>query len=116
MEFDIARLIDTVDVAKAGGDAEVGGNLGEGGPDVVDVLRLGVERVVVNVLVVNAILFAASNANFLQNRIRTGRRREAARDRSYHFKPLLHWCSTLQIFSGSLDIPVDWFFRQIDHV
>ena len=69
MEFDVTRLVDTMDVAKASSDAEVGGDLGEGGPDVVDVFRLGVERVVVDIFVVNTVLFATGNANFLRSRI-----------------------------------------------
>ena len=65
MKFDVARLVDTVDVAEAGGDGEVGARLGERGPDVVDVFGLGVERVVVDVLVVDAVFLAAGNADFL---------------------------------------------------
>jgi hypothetical protein len=33
-----------------------------------------------------------------------------------HFKPLLHWCSALQVFCGGLNVVVDLLFTQIDHV
>jgi hypothetical protein len=62
----VARLVDTVDVAEAGGDGEVRGDGGEGLVDVPDVLGLGVEGVVVNVLVVDTVLLTASDTDFLQ--------------------------------------------------
>ena len=65
VEFDVARLVDAVDVAEAGSDGEVGARLGKCGPDVVDVFGLGVERVVVDVLVVDAVFLAAGDADFL---------------------------------------------------
>ena len=69
VKLDITRLVDAMDVAKASSDAEVRRDLGEGGPDVVDVFGLRIERVVVDVLVVDTILFATSNANFLSHRV-----------------------------------------------
>ena len=35
---------------------------------------------------------------------------------TYHLKPLLHWCSTLQVLGSCLNIKVHLFFTQIDHV
>ena len=61
MELDVARLVDTVDVTEAGGNGEVGGDGGKGGVDLPDVLGLGVERRVVNILVVHAILLTAGD-------------------------------------------------------
>jgi hypothetical protein len=65
VQLDIARLVNTVDVTEASSDGEVGRDLGEGGPDLVDVLGLGVERVIVNVLVVDAVFLTTSDADFL---------------------------------------------------
>lgn len=65
MEFDVSRLIDTVDVAEARSDREVRADLLEGSVDLVNILGLRVEGVVVDVFVVDAILFTTSNSNFL---------------------------------------------------
>jgi hypothetical protein len=65
VEFDIARLVDTMDIAEASSDAEIGGDLDKGRPDVVDVFGLGIERVVVNILVVHTIFLTAGDADFL---------------------------------------------------
>lgn len=35
---------------------------------------------------------------------------------TYHLEPLLHWCSSLQIFGSSLDVVVNLLLGQIDHV
>lgn len=64
-ELYVARFVDAVDVAEAGGDAEEGGDCGEGFVDVEDVFGLGVEGVVVDVFVVDAVFFAAGYADFL---------------------------------------------------
>ena len=69
MQAHVAGLVDAVDVAKGGGDGEVGRDLGQGRVDVVDVLGLGVERVVVDVLVVDPVLFAAGDADLLWRHI-----------------------------------------------
>lgn len=63
LQRDVSGLVDTVNVTETGGDGEVGGNLGELAVDVPDVLGLGVERGVVNTLVVNTVLFTTSNAD-----------------------------------------------------
>lgn len=34
----------------------------------------------------------------------------------YHFEPLLHGSSTLQVFSSGLDVPLNFFLTEIDHV
>ena len=71
VELDIAGLVDTVDVTEASGNGEVGGDLGEGVVDGEDVLGLGVEGVVVNVLVVDTVLLTTGDTNL-------------------HLEPLLH--------------------------
>jgi len=35
---------------------------------------------------------------------------------TYHFQPLLHWCSTLQIFGSGLDVEFNIVLTEIDHV
>lgn len=61
MEPDVAGLVDTVDVTEAGRDGEVGRDGGERRVHSPDVLGLGVERVVVDGLVVNAVLLTTSD-------------------------------------------------------
>lgn len=61
VELDVARLVDTVDVSEAGGDGEVGGDGGQSLVDGVDVLGLGVQGVVVNVLIVDTVLLTTSD-------------------------------------------------------
>jgi hypothetical protein len=65
VQFDVARLVDTMDVSEACGDREVRANLRQRGPDVIDVFGLCVEGVVVDVFVVDAVLLTASDSNFL---------------------------------------------------
>ena len=65
VQFHVSGLVDAVHVSETGGDAEVGGYGGEGLVDVEDVFGLGVEGVVVDVFVVDAVFFAAGDADFL---------------------------------------------------
>lgn len=97
VQFDVARLVDTVDVAEASSNGEVGGDRGEGVVNVEDVLGLSVEGVVVHILIVDTILLTASDTNL-------------------HLEPLLHGGSALQVGSGGLDVVVDGLLREIDHV
>lgn len=97
LELDISRLVDTVDITEASGDAEVGRDRAERLVDVPDVLGLRVEGVVVNVLVVDTILLAAGDANL-------------------HLEPLLPWRSTCEVLGSGLDVVVDALLRKIDHV
>lgn len=97
VELDVAGLVDTVDVAEASGNGEVGGDGGEGVVDVEDVLGLGVEGVVVDILVVDTVLLTTSDANL-------------------HLEPLLHGSSALQVLGGGLDVPVNRLLGQINHV
>lgn len=97
LELDVSWLVDTVDVSETGGNGEVWGDWGEGLVDVEDVLWLGVEGVVVDVLVVDAILLTSG-------------------DTDLHLEPLLHWSSALEVLSGGLDVVVNLLLREIDHV
>ena len=65
--------------------------------DVEDVLGLGVEGVVVNVLVVDTVLLTTS-------------------DTDLHLEPLLHGRSPLQVCLGGLYVVLDLLLGQIDHV
>ena len=66
LQLDVTRLVYTMDVTETSGDGEVWGNWGEGIVDVEDVLGLCVKGVVVNILVVNTVLLASSDADFLE--------------------------------------------------
>ncbi|KAI6758907.1 hypothetical protein HG531_014047 [Fusarium graminearum] len=97
VELDVARLVNTVDVTKASGDREVGGDGGESVVDVEDILGLSVERVVVNILVVNTVLLTTSDANL-------------------HLEPLLHGGSALEVLGGGLNVPLNGLLGKINHV
>ena len=96
-QLHIARLVHTVHVAKARGDREVGANGRQGLVDLVDVFGLGVEAVVVDALVVDAVFLAAGDADL-------------------HLQPLLHGRGALEVGGGGLDVPVHGLLRQVDHV
>lgn len=68
----------SVDISKSCRNAEEGGNLAQRLVNVVNVLWLGVETVVVNVFVVDAVLFTT-------------------RDTNLHLEPLLHGSSALEV-------------------
>lgn len=65
VELDIARLVNTVHITEACGNGEIRRDLLQGGVDLVNILGLGIERVVVDILVVDTIFFTTSDANFL---------------------------------------------------
>lgn len=97
VELDVAGLVDTVDVTEGSGNGEVRRDSGEGGVDVIDILGLSVERVVVNILVVDTVLLTTS-------------------DTDLHLEPLLHGSSTLEVLSSGLNVPLLGLLRKIDHV
>lgn len=97
VELDVSGLVNTVDVTETSGDGEVGGDGGEGVVDVEDILGLSVERVVVDILVVDTILLT------------TG-------DTDLHLEPLLHGSSTLEVGGSGLDVPLNGLLGEIDHV
>lgn len=65
VELDVAGLVDTVNITETSGNGEVGGDGSESLVDGEDVLRLSVEGVVVNVLVVDTVFLTTSDTNFL---------------------------------------------------
>lgn len=81
LTLDVSGLVDTVDVAKAGGDGEERRDSGQLLVDVVDVLGLSVEGVVVDVLIVDTILLSSG-------------------DTDLHLNHLLHWRSAFEVLLG----------------
>lgn len=65
VELDVAGLVDTVDVTEASGNGEVGADGSEGVLDGQNVLGLGVEGVVVNILVVDTVLLTTGDTDLL---------------------------------------------------
>lgn len=63
VKLDVARLVDTVDIAEGSSDGEHGRDGREGAVDVPNVLGLSVERVVVNRLVVDTVLLTTGDTN-----------------------------------------------------
>jgi len=66
VKLNISWLVDTVNISEAGGYGEVWGDWRQGLVDIEDILRLRIKRVVIDILIVNTILFAASNTDFLK--------------------------------------------------
>jgi hypothetical protein len=114
VELDVSWLVDTVDVSETSGDGEVWGDWGEGLVDGENILWLGVEGVVVNILVVDTILLTTGDTDFLQQ-ISILFLLLQLKD-AHHLEPLLHWGSALQVLSGGLDVPLNLLLGEIDHV
>jgi hypothetical protein len=66
VKLNISWLVDTVNVSKAGGYGEVWGDWRQCFIDIEDILRLGIKRVVIDILIINTILFAASDTDLLK--------------------------------------------------
>ena len=65
VQADVAGLVDTVHVTETSGNREVRGDGGQGVVDGQDVLGLGVQGVVVDVLVVDTVLLATGDTDLL---------------------------------------------------
>lgn len=65
VKLDVARLINTVNIAEASSDAEIWGDFDQCGVDVVNIFGLGVKGIIVNIFIVNTIFLTASDSNFL---------------------------------------------------
>jgi hypothetical protein len=96
-ELDVSGLVHTVDVTETGRNREVRRDRRQTLVDVVDVLRLGVETVVVDILVVHTVFLTTS-------------------DTDLHLEPLLHGRGTLKVLGGGLNVLLDRLLGQIDHV
>ena len=97
LEGDISRLVDTMDVAKCGCDGEHVTDLGEGLVHGPNLLGGGVELLRIDVLVVDAILFAAS-------------------DTDLHFEPDLHLDEALKVLNADCDVLLIRLLTEIEHV
>jgi hypothetical protein len=67
VKFDITRFVNTVDITETSSDREVWGDGGESLVDRENIFGLGVERVIVDVLIIDAILLTAGDTNLLQS-------------------------------------------------
>lgn len=114
VELDVSWLVDTVDVSETSGDGEVWGDWGESLVDGENILWLGVEGVVVNILVVDTILLTTGDTDFLQQISILFLLLQLKG--AHHLEPLLHWGSALQVLSGGLDVPLNLLLGEIDHV
>jgi hypothetical protein len=90
MELHISRLINTMDVSKSSGNAEIGSDIDEGLVDVVHVFRLSVQAGVVDTGVVDAVLLPTSNADL-------------------HLEPDTKGCHTFEVFHTSSNVFFFWF-------
>ena len=96
-EHDIAGLVDAVDVAKGGSDREHGSDLGQSLVHGVDLLGAGVELLGVDVLVVDAILLAAS-------------------DTDLHLEPDLHRGHALEVLDANGNVLLVGLLAEVEHV
>mmetsp|Transcript_2361 Transcript_2361/g.4505 ORF Transcript_2361/g.4505 Transcript_2361/m.4505 type:complete len:348 (+) Transcript_2361:218-1261(+) len=98
VELDVARRVDAVDVAEGGGDGEARvRHLGERLVHLPDLLRLGVEVLGVDVLVVDAVLLAT-------------------RDAQLHLQKHAHLTHALEVLLANLDVLVKRLLGEVDHV
>jgi hypothetical protein len=97
VQANVTRSIDTVDVTKSSGNGEEISDLREGLVDIPDILRLGIEGSVINVLVVNTIFFTTSDTNL-------------------HLKKTAKGCETLQVLEANLNVLLLGLFGKIQHV
>lgn len=96
-EDDIAGFVDAVDIAKCCGDEEVRADCGECIVCTADVFWLGVEQCVVDVRVVDAVFFAARDADL---------------GLEHHAEV----AEALEVVSRDADDIVEWFDREVEHV
>lgn len=97
LQGDVAGFIDTVDVAKGGGDGEHFANGREGLVDGVDLLGRRVELFGIDGLVVDAVLLTAGDADL-------------------HLEPDVHLDEALKVLFANGNVFLVGFFRQIKHV
>jgi len=97
LESDVTGLVYAMDVAKCGGDGEHVADLGEGLVHGIHLFGGGVELFGINVLVVDTILFAAS-------------------DTDLHLQPDLHLDETLKVLYADCNVLLIGLFAEIKHV
>ena len=94
---DVAGLVDAVDVAEGGSDREHGSDLGQGLVDGVDLLGAGVELLGVHILVVDAVLLAAGDADL-------------------HLEPDLHGGHALEVLDADGNVLLVGLLAEVEHV
>ena len=67
VKLNVTRFVDTMNISETGGNREVRGDWRQSLVDGKDVLGLGIERIIVNRLVVNTILLTTCDTNFLES-------------------------------------------------
>jgi hypothetical protein len=67
VKLDVTRFVNTMNITETGSDRKIWRDGRESLVDCENVLGLGVEGVVVNVLVIDTILLATSDTNLLQS-------------------------------------------------
>mmetsp|Transcript_1774 Transcript_1774/g.4851 ORF Transcript_1774/g.4851 Transcript_1774/m.4851 type:complete len:437 (-) Transcript_1774:18-1328(-) len=97
LEADIAGLVDSVDIAKGGGNGEHVGNFGKSLVDIPHLFGAGVQLVGVGIFIVDAIFFSARDSNF-------------------HFQPNVHLGHAFKVLGADFDILFIGFFGKIQHV
>ena len=65
MQFNVSRLVHTMDISESRGDRKVGRNRGKGFVNLIDIFGLGVKGVVIDTGVVNTVLLTSGDTNFL---------------------------------------------------
>jgi hypothetical protein len=80
----------------------------------VDILRLGVQRGVVDVLIVDTVFLATSNACRVLNHHSTLQHEQCLLT-NFHLKEELHGGATLEVFGGGVEVPLDGLLGQINH-
>mmetsp|Transcript_56879 Transcript_56879/g.139601 ORF Transcript_56879/g.139601 Transcript_56879/m.139601 type:complete len:494 (-) Transcript_56879:105-1586(-) len=97
LELNVTRRVDPVHVAEGGSDREHGADGGELLVDLVDLLGSGVELRLVHILVVDAVLLAA-------------------RDAELHLEHHAHGGHALQVVLADLDVLLDGLLGEVNHV
>lgn len=96
-QTNVSGLVDTVNITERSGNAEVGTNSAEGLVDVIDVGRLGIQTLLVNTGVINAILLTAS-------------------DTDLHLEPETERGHTLEVLLANLNILLFGLLGKVQHV
>ena len=97
VEPDISGFVNAVHITKRSRYAKVGTDCRQRGVDVVNVLRLGVQAIVVDAGIVDAIFLTA-------------------RDTDFHFKPETYWRHAFEIFDARRNVLFLRLLGEIKHV
>lgn len=110
VQLDVARLVYTMDIPKAGSDGKKWAYFGQGAVNVINVVGLRVEGVVVNIFVVDPVFFTTCDSDFLLTAISHCPLIELCA-RTHHFQELLHGGRPLEVLGCRIDIEFDGLLR-----